>query len=83
MNMLFRCASRLIAVGVFALSIPALASSPDIESTKGFKLAMGPTSAAPKNQGSAMTEQSGSVEVKPPHRVKPHHHRSKHHRRQY
>ncbi|SHN86841.1 hypothetical protein [Bradyrhizobium erythrophlei] len=80
MNMLFRCASRLIAVSVFALSIPAHASSPDIESTKGFKLAMGPTSAAPKNKGPAMTE-SGSVEVKPRHRVKPHHHRIKHHRR--
>lgn len=75
MNMLFRCASRLIAVGAFAVMVPALASASDNEPGKGFKLAMGPMSAPQKNQNQGMAEKSDAVEIKPQHH--------KHHRRHH
>ena len=77
MNMLFRCASRLIAAGAITLTVPTFASASDATPGNSFKLAMGPMSAAQKNQGTAETY--GEVEIKPHHRIKPHHH-SKHQR---
>ena len=79
MNMLFRCASRLIAVGAFALIVPTLASASDVVPGNSFKLAMGPMSAAQKNQSQGMSEKSDAVEIKP-HHIKPHHHtKHRHH----
>jgi hypothetical protein len=72
MNMLFRCTSRLIVTGALTLVVPTLASASDLDQAKSFKLAMGPTSAAQKNQGPA--EKSDEVEIKPRHHIKPHHH---------
>ena len=76
MNMLFRCASRLIAVSDLTLIVPSLASAS--KQNVNFKLAMGPMSASQKNQG--VSEKSDQVEIKPHHQhLKPHHH-SKHRR---
>jgi hypothetical protein len=72
---------RLIAVSAFAVILPTLASASSAEQTARFKLAMGPMSAAQKNQGPGTAEQSGSVKAKPHHRIKPHYHRIKHQRR--
>jgi hypothetical protein len=83
MSIVSRCAVRLIAAGAFAVIIPAVASAFDIERTGRFELAMGPMSAAQKNQGQGMAEQSGSAEVKPRDRIKHHHHRVKHRRRHH
>ncbi|MGA2997642.1 hypothetical protein [Bradyrhizobium sp.] len=80
MNMLFRCASRLIAVGALTLAVPTFASASDATPSNSFKLAMGPTSAAQKNQGVA--EKTDEAEIKPHHRIKPHRHR-KHRRRHH
>lgn len=74
MNMLFRCASRLIAFGAFALIVPTLASASNVLPSNSFKLAMGPMSAAQKNQSQGMSEKSDAAEIKPHHRIKPHHH---------
>ena len=74
MNMLFRYALRLTAVSALSIIIVAPASASDIDQAKSFKLAMGPTSAAQKNQGPA--KKFDTVEVKPPHRTK---HRRRHH----
>ena len=71
MNMLFCCASRLIAVGALTLTVPTFASASDATPGNSFKLAMGPMSAAQKNQGAS--EKPG--EVKPHHRrIRAHHH---------
>jgi hypothetical protein len=75
MNMLFRCASRLIAVGALALTVPTFASASDATPGNSFKLAMGPMSAAQKNQGVA--DKTDEVEIKPHHHDK---HRRRHHR---
>lgn len=83
MNVVHRHALRLIAVGAFAVIVPTLALASSAEQTPSFKLAMGPMSAAQKNQGPGTAEQSGSVEAKPHHRIKPHHHRIKHPRRHH
>jgi hypothetical protein len=80
MSMLFCCASRLIAVGALAVIVSTPASASDIGRTKSFKLAMGPMSAAQKNQGTA--EKSDEVEIKPRHRITHRHdvkHRRMHH----
>jgi hypothetical protein len=83
MSTLLRCALRMIVAGTFALVVPALASSPDAEPAKSFKLAMGPMSAAQKNQTPAAAENSPGVDIKPRYRIKHHHpikHRRHHHR---
>jgi hypothetical protein len=78
MNMLFRCASHLIAVSTLTLIVSTLASASNLDQAKSFKLAMGPMSASQKNQGPRTTENSTEVEIKPRHQhLKPHHH-SKH-----
>ena len=82
MNTLFRCAARLIAAGAFAVTVPTLASASDAEQTRSFKLAMGPMSAAQKNQSPGTVADSDPVETKPHHHIKPHHHtkhRQQHH----
>jgi hypothetical protein len=76
MNMLFRCTSRLIAVGALTLIAPTFASASDATPSDSFKLAMGPMSAAQKNQGAA--EKTDEVEIKPHHHGK---HRRMHHSR--
>jgi len=82
MHIRFRYATRLIAFCVVALAVstPALASA--IEQTGSFKLAMGPMSAAQKNQGQGTEANSEAVEIKPHHHAKPHHH-IKHPRRHH
>ena len=80
MSMLFCCASRLIAVGALTFTVPTFASASDATPGNSFKLAMGPMSAAQKNQGTA--EKSDQVEIKPRHRITHRHdvkHRRMHH----
>jgi hypothetical protein len=77
MNMLFRWASRLIAVGAFTLIVPTLASASDLDQAESFKLAMGPMSAAQRNQGNSTAEAAPAE----PHLVPkypPRHHHSHH-----
>jgi hypothetical protein len=50
MNFMGRHVLRLIGIGAFAIAIPQLASAADSADGAAFKLAMGPTSAAQKNQ---------------------------------
>jgi hypothetical protein len=66
MNMLFRCASRLIVICAFTLIPPTFASASDATPSDSFKLAMGPMSAAQKNQGAS----EKADEVKPHHHIK-------------
>jgi hypothetical protein len=80
MNMPFRCASRLIAVGALTLTASTFASASDATPNNSFKLAMGPMSAAQKNQSAA--EKTDEVEIKPHHRIRQHHH-GKHQRRHH
>ena len=76
MNMLFRRTSRLIAAGALTLIVPTLASAADVARVKSFKLAMGPMSAAQKNQNQGMAEKSAEAEIKQHHHIK---HRRRHH----
>jgi hypothetical protein len=50
MNIMDRYVLRLMGIGTVAIAIPQLASAFDSENGAAFKLAMGPTSAALKNQ---------------------------------
>jgi hypothetical protein len=75
MNMLFRCASRLIAVGALTLIVPTFALASDIAPSSSFKLAMGPMSAAQKNQGGTTADAAPAE----PHHW--HRHRHIHHMR--
>jgi hypothetical protein len=52
MNIMGRHVLRLLAIGGLAIAIPQLASASDAGSSATFKLAMGPMSAAQKNQSS-------------------------------
>lgn len=82
MNVVHHYALRLVTIGAFALVTPTLASASNVEQLTNFRLAMGPMSAAQKNQGPGMAEQSGAAEMKPDHHIKKHHrirHRSSHH----
>jgi len=79
-NVVHHHALRLIALGAFAVIVPTLALASSAEQSAGFKLAMGPMSAAQKNQGPGTAEQPGSVGAKPHHRIKHHHHGIKHQR---
>jgi hypothetical protein len=86
MNMFFRYASRLIAVGAFILIVPTLVFASDRDRASGFKLAMGPMSAAQKNQGSPAAEAApAEPHLGPTYRPRHHHshhrpwHRHAHH----
>ncbi len=60
----------LVAIGAFAIAVPQPGSASDVENGTAFKLAMGPISAAQKNQGAT----AHSDEVVPT----PHHHHTRH-----
>jgi hypothetical protein len=55
MNIMGRHVLRLMGIGAVAIAIPQLASAFDSGNGASFKLAMGPTSAAQKNQGPPAT----------------------------
>jgi hypothetical protein len=55
MNIRGRHALRLIGIGAFAIAIPQFASASDSTDGAALKLAMGPTSAAQKNQSAQAT----------------------------
>jgi hypothetical protein len=77
MNIVFRCAARLIAASAFVSFIPTLASASNVERDASFKMAMGPMSAAQKNQSTSAAEAAPAE----PHVVARHrhsHHRLRH-----
>ena len=74
MNNVPRHVLRLVAIGAIAIAVPQLASASQVENGTPFKTAMGPMSAAQKNQGTSA--KSDDVMSKPPHRIT---HRHKHH----
>jgi len=77
MNILGRCILRLVAIG--AIAIPQLASAFDSGSGAAVKLAMGPTSAAQKNQRVQTASDSTVAKCVPSGGTCPKsHHRSKH-----
>jgi len=82
MNMLFRCATRLTVIGAFAAIAPTFAAASDIEQSPSFKLAMGPMSAAQKNQSQDASANSGQLEIQPRPHTRPHRHlKHRHHSR--
>jgi hypothetical protein len=74
MNIVPRHVARLAAIGALAVACPQLASASDSTGRATFELAMGPMSAAQKNQGTPAT--SDDAVAKPQHRTK---HRHTHH----
>jgi hypothetical protein len=64
----------LVAIGAFAIAVPQPSRASDFGDGVTFKLAMGPMSAAQKNQG--MAAKSDEVVTKPHHHTR---HRHKHH----
>jgi hypothetical protein len=74
MNIVPRHVVRLAAIGALAVACPQLASASDSTGGAAFQLAMGPMSAAQKNQGTPT--KSDDAVVKPHHRTK---HRHTHH----
>ena len=81
MNMMGRLALRLAGIGAVAIAIPQLASAFDSENGSTFKFAMGPTSAAQKNQGPQTTSDNIVTKCAPSEGTCPKpHHRSKHRR---
>jgi hypothetical protein len=74
MNIVPRHVVRLAALGTFAMALPLVASAHDFENGATFQLAMGPMSAAQKNQGTSAT--SDDAPVKPHRHIK---HRHPHH----
>jgi hypothetical protein len=74
MNIMYRCATRLIAASAFVIIIPTLAAASDVERDASFKLAMGPMSAAQKNQSNSTAE---AAPAEP--RLVPTHHPRRHH----
>jgi len=75
MNIVSRCAARLIATIALAVIIPAVASASGIARDGRFELAMGPMSAAQKNQGNTTAESMPAE----PHVVSKHHHAHRRH----
>ena len=65
MNIMGRHMLRLMGIGAFAIAIPQLASAFDSESGAAFKLAMGPTSAALKNQTPSTTSDNTGTKCPP------------------
>jgi hypothetical protein len=69
---------RLMGIGAVAIAIPQLASAFDSENGAAFKLAMGPTSAAQKNQSPSKTSDNTDTKCTPSEGTCPKpHHRSK------
>jgi hypothetical protein len=80
MNIMGRHVLRLMEIGAvaFAIAIPQLASAFDSENRAAFKLAMGPTSAALKNQSPSKTSDNTGIKCTPSEGTCPKpHHRSK------
>jgi hypothetical protein len=74
MNIVPRRVARLAAIGAFALGCSQLASATESTSGAAIRLAMGPMSAAQKNQGTP--GKSDEVTAEPRHHAK--HHRARH-----
>jgi hypothetical protein len=80
MNIMGRRVLRLAGIGVIAIAIPQLALASDSGSGATFKVAMGPTSAALKNQGPSTTSDTTATNcaLSDGTCAKPHHgHKSK------
>ena len=78
MNIMGRHVLRLMGIGAVAIAIPQLASAFDSENGAAFKLAMGPTSAALKNQTPSTTSDNTGTKCTPSEGTCPKpHHRSK------
>jgi hypothetical protein len=75
MNIMGRCVLRLMGIGAVAITIPQPASAFDSENGAAFKLAMGPTSAALKNQTPSTTSDNTGTNCSPSEGTcaKPHH----------
>jgi hypothetical protein len=65
MNIMSRLVLRLVGIGAVAIAIPQLASAFDSENGAAFKLAMGPTSAAQKNQSPQTTSDNTVTKCAP------------------
>jgi len=65
MNIMGRYVLRLLGIGAVAIAIPQLASAFDSENGGTFKLAMGPTSAALKNQTPSTTSHKTATKCTP------------------
>jgi hypothetical protein len=76
MNSMGRYVLRLVVFGAIAIANPRLALATDAENGPAFKLAMGPTSAAQKNQGLSTTSDNTTADCVPSEGAcpKPHHH---------
>jgi hypothetical protein len=76
MKIMGRHIMRLMGIGAIAIAIPQFASAADFESGAALKLAMGPTSAAQKNQGAGTTSDSPVAKCIPSEGTcpKPRHH---------
>jgi hypothetical protein len=78
MNIMGRHILRLVGISTVAIAIPQLASAFDSGSGATFKLAMGPTSAAQKNQNLQTTSDNPVTKCIPSEGTCPKpHHRSK------
>jgi hypothetical protein len=78
MNIMGRHVLRLMEIGAIAIAIPQLASASDSENGAAFKLAMGPASAALKNQTPSATSDNTGTKCTPSEGTCPKpHHRSK------
>jgi hypothetical protein len=78
MNILGRHVLRLMGIGAVAIAIPQPASAFDSENGAAFELAMGPTSAALKNQSPSKTSDNTGTKCSPSEGTCPKpHHRSK------
>jgi hypothetical protein len=62
MNIVRRHVVRLVAICAFATTIPQLASATDSSSGATLQLAMGPMSAAQKNQGNVAKPHDATAE---------------------
>jgi hypothetical protein len=74
MNIVPRHVARLATIGAFVVGCSQLASATDSTSGATFRLAMGPMSAAQKNQGTP--GKSDEVAAEPRRHAK--HHRARH-----
>jgi hypothetical protein len=77
MNIMSRHVLRLMGIGAVAIAIPQLASAFDSGNGDAFKLAMGPTSAAQKNQSPPTTSDNTGTKCTPSEGTCPKPHRSK------
>ena len=76
MNIMGRHVLRLVGIGAAAIAIPQLASAFDSDGGAAFRLAMGPTSAARKNQSPRTVSDNTVPKCSPSEGTcpKPHHH---------